>query len=58
MVNWHDPSLLLDDYGAPPVVASSKYRPDTHLIVALIKLNHALAGIFMSVYTQTPESAH
>ncbi len=31
--------------------------PDTHLIVALIKLNHALAGIFMSVCTQIPESA-
>ncbi|KAN0107390.1 hypothetical protein V8E52_010221 [Russula decolorans] len=29
MVNWHDPSLLSDDY------------------VSLIKLNHALAGIFI-----------
>lgn len=29
MVNWHDPSLVLDDY------------------VSVIKLNHALAGIFI-----------
>jgi hypothetical protein len=40
-----------------PVIALQQYRPDAHLVVALIKLNHALAGIFMSVYTQTPESA-
>ena len=56
MVNWHDPSLLLDDYGASRgCLVEILYLLTLPPLVALIKLNHALAGVFMFVCTQTPE---
>jgi hypothetical protein len=52
MVNWHDPALLLKDYSASCGCRVDRFHPDG-LLVALIKLNHAIAGIFMCVHTHT-----
>ena len=37
------------------VIVSTRCRPDHH-IVALIKLDHAIAGIYMCAYSCTKES--
>ena len=52
MVNWHDPALLLKDYCACPGLSlkslSTNFSLDCHL-VAIVKLYHAIAGIYMCV---------
>jgi hypothetical protein len=52
MVNWHDPVLVLRDYRAfPPIHRQLDVALTTNrLLVALIKLDHALAGIYMYVH--------
>jgi len=48
MVNWHDPALILKDYGASWSICRVNIAID-RLLVAAIKLHHAIAGIYMCV---------
>jgi hypothetical protein len=48
MVNWHDPALILKDYGASWSICRVNIAIDC-LLVAAIKLHHAIAGIYMCV---------
>ena len=48
MVNWHDPALILKDYGASWSICRVNIAID-RLLVAAIKLHHAMAGIYMCV---------
>ena len=50
MVNWDDPSILLEDFSASCVFRVGPHSPDSYpLAVALIKLYHAIGGIYMCV---------
>ena len=49
MVNWHDPAVLLKDRSASRVVSVGQYAIDSNLLVAFIKLSHAIGGIYMYV---------
>jgi len=49
MVDWDDSSLLLKDFSTSCVLRVSQYRLDSYL-VALIKLYHAIGGIYMCVH--------
>lgn len=53
MVKWDDPSLLLKDFSASCVLRVSQYPVDSYL-VALIKLYHAIGGIYMYVHLHEP----
>lgn len=54
MVNGDDPSFPLKDFSTSCVLRVTQYRLDSYL-VALVKLYHAVGGIFMCVrlYKQT-----
>ena len=49
MVNWHDPAVLLKDRSTSRVVPVGQYAIDSSLLVAFIKLSHAIGGIYMYV---------
>jgi len=53
MVKWDDPSLLLKDFSASCILRVSQYPIDSYL-VALIKLYHAIGGIYMYVHLHEP----
>jgi hypothetical protein len=55
MVNWHDPTILQNDYCESCGRLVGPYRIDS-LLVTYIKLTHAIAGIYMYVYSHTQES--
>lgn len=57
MVNWHSFATILEDYSASHDLCVSQHPIDSSL-VALIKLNHAIGGIYMFVHLHTQESAH
>ena len=57
MVNWHDPVLVIRDYRAFPPRQLDVALITNRLLVAFIKLDHALAGVYMYVHPFTQEES-
>jgi hypothetical protein len=57
MVNWQDPALLLKDYCESRRSMSVNIVLDSHL-VSLVKLGHAIAGVYMCVRLHNQEIAN
>jgi hypothetical protein len=57
MVNWKDPALLLNDSGAPAATMLVNIAIDS-LLVAFVKLGHAIGGLYMCVRLHWQESAN
>jgi hypothetical protein len=57
MVNSHNFSTILKDYSVSRDLCLANITIDSDL-VAFIKLNHAIGGIYMFVHPHTQESAH
>jgi hypothetical protein len=52
MVNWHDPALVLKEQSTSCCLCTTQYRltASYYLLVASIKLSHAVAAVYMSVF--------
>jgi hypothetical protein len=57
MVNWQDPALLLKDYCASCDSMSVNIAVNSCL-VSLVKLGHAIAGVYMCVRLHRQEIAN
>ena len=53
MVNWHDPILLYQDFRTFPGCCTNPMSAQQAHIVALIKLGHAIGGLYMYVRAHT-----